>query len=133
MRRFFYTLKQAFVQVLRNRAMSVASIFAITAMLLILSIFFILVINVNTAAQSIQQDYDSIEIYLNDDVSKEQANQIIVGIKEEKGVDDAYYKSKEDAMANFRNRWGDNAYLLDSLNENPLPNSVVVKIGSERW
>ena len=87
MRRFFYTLKQAFVQVLRNRAMSVASIFAITAMLLILSIFFILVINVNTAAQSIQQDYDSIEIYLNDDVSKEQANQIIVGIKEEKGVD----------------------------------------------
>lgn len=106
-----------------------ASIFAITAMLLILSIFFILVINVNTAAQSIQQDYDSIEIYLNDDVSKEQANQIIVGIKEEKGVDDAYYKSKEDAMANFRNRWGDNAYLLDSLNENPLPNSVVVKIG----
>ena len=92
MRRFFYTLKQAFVQVLRNRAMSVASIFAITAMLLILSIFFILVINVNTAAQSIQQDYDSIEIYLNDDVSKEQANQIIVGIKEEKGVDDAYYR-----------------------------------------
>ena len=44
MRRFFYTLKQAFLQVLRNRAMSVASIFAITAMLLILSIFFILVI-----------------------------------------------------------------------------------------
>ena len=47
-------------------------------------------------------------------------------VKEEKGVEDAYYKSKEAAMENFRNRWGDNAYLLDSLNENPLPNSVVV-------
>ena len=129
MRRFFYTLKQAFLQVLRNRAMSVASIFAITAMLLILSIFFILVINVNTAAQTIQQDYDSIEIYLEDDVTKEQANDIIMQVKEEKGVEDAYYKSKEAAMENFRNRWGDNAYLLDSLNENPLPNSVVVMIG----
>ena len=129
MRRFFYTLKQAFLQVLRNRAMSVASIFAITAMLLILSIFFILVINVNTAAQTIQQDYDSIEIYLKDDVTKEQANDIIMQVKEEKGVEDAYYKSKEAAMENFRNRWGDNAYLLDSLNENPLPNSVVVMIG----
>ena len=83
MRRFFYTLKQAFLQVLRNRAMSVASIFAITAMLLILSIFFILVINVNTAAQTIQQDYDSIEIYLEDDVTKEQANDIIMQVKEE--------------------------------------------------
>ena len=129
MRRFLYTLKQAFLQVLRNRAMSVASIFAITAMLLILSIFFILVINVNTAAQTIQQDYDSIEIYLEDDVTKEQANDIIMQVKEEKGVEDAYYKSKEAAMENFRNRWGDNAYLLDSLNENPLPNSVVVMIG----
>ena len=129
-RRFFYTLKQAFLQVLRNRAMSVASIFAITAMLLILSIFFILVLNVNTAAQTIQQDYDSIEIYLKDDVTKEQANDIIMQVKEEKGVEDAYYKSKEAAMENFRNRWGDkNAYLLDSLNENPLPNSVVVMIG----
>ena len=42
-KRFFYTVKQAFLQVLRNRAMSLASIFAITAMLLILSLFFILV------------------------------------------------------------------------------------------
>ena len=65
-----------------------------------------------------------------DDVTKEQANDIIMQVKEEKGVEDAYYKkSKEAAMENFRNRWGDNAYLLDSLNENPLPNSVVVMIG----
>ena len=54
-KRFFYTLKQAFLQVFRNRAMSLASIFAITAMLLILGIFFILVINVNTSsAQTIE-------------------------------------------------------------------------------
>jgi cell division transport system permease protein len=45
------------------------------------------------------------------------------------GVDDAYYKSKEDAMVEFKVRWGDNAYLLDSLQENPLPNSVVIEIG----
>ena len=36
-RRFFYTLKQAFIQVFRNKAMSLASIFAITAMLMIKS------------------------------------------------------------------------------------------------
>ena len=127
-KRFFYTLKQAFKQVLRNRAMTVASIFAITAMLLILSLFFILVINVNTAAQSIQQDYDSIEIYLADDTTEEQANEIIAYIEQENGVQEAYYKTKEEAMEEFRTRWGENGYLLDSLQENPLPNSVVVMI-----
>lgn len=127
-KRFFYTLKQAFKQVLRNRAMTVASIFAITAMLLILSLFFILVINVNTAAQSIQQDYDSIEIYLADETTEEQANEIIADMEQENGVQEAYYKTKEEAMEEFRTRWGENGYLLDSLQENPLPNSVVVMI-----
>lgn len=127
-KRFFYTLKQAFKQVLRNRAMTVASIFAITAMLLILSLFFILVINVNTAAQSIQQDYDSIEIYLADETTEERADEIIADIEQENGVQEAYYKTKEEAMEEFRTRWGENGYLLDSLQENPLPNSVVVMI-----
>ena len=127
-KRFFYTLKQAFKQVLRNRAMTVASIFANTAMLLILSLFFILVINVNTAAQSIQQDYDSIEIYLADETTEEQADEIIADIEQENGVQEAYYKTKEEAMEEFRTRWGENGYLLDSLQENPLPNSVVVMI-----
>ena len=128
-KRFFYTVKQAFLQVLRNRAMSLASIFAITAMLLILSLFFILVINVNTAAQTIQQDYDSIEVYLKDDVTEEQADTIIDDLRTQDGVEDAYYKSKEDAMDGFKTRWGENGYLLNSLQENPLPNSVVIMIG----
>ena len=128
-KRFFYTVKQAFLQVLRNRAMSLASIFAITAMLLILSLFFILVINVNTAAETIQQDYDSIEVYLKDDVTEEQADTIIDDLRTQDGVEDAYYKSKEDAMDEFKTRWGENGYLLNSLQDNPLPNSVVIMIG----
>ena len=128
-KRFFYTLKQSFLQVFRNRAMSLASIFAIMAMMLILSIFFILVININTAAQAIQDEYDSIEIFLEDDTTEAEANSIVEDIKSHDGVDDAYYKTKEEALTDFRARWGENAYLLDSLTENPLPNSVVVMIG----
>ena len=127
-KRFFYTLKQAFLQVFRNRTMSIASIFAITAMLLILSIFFILVINVNTAAQMIQTDYDSIEIFLEDDMTKQDAKTIVDDISVREGVDEAYYKSRETAMDEFKDRWGKNAYLLDSLKENPLPNSIVIMI-----
>jgi len=127
-KRFFYTLKQAFRQIFRNRAMSITSIFAIMAMLLILGLFFVLVINVNTAAESIQGDYDSIEIYLLDDTTEEDAQVMIDDMKEQYGVEDAYYKTKDDAMEQLKESWGDNGYLLDSLEENPLPNSVVIMI-----
>ena len=49
-------------------------------------------------------------------------------MKTQKGVEDAFYKSKEDAMIEFKERWGENGYLLDSLQENPLPDSVVIMI-----
>jgi cell division transport system permease protein len=128
MKSLFYTVKQAFLQFGRNRSMSVISIFAIMCMLLILSLFFILFINVNTAAETIKGDYDSIEIFLLDETTPEQADAMVTDMKQQKGVSDAYYKTKEEAMAEFKARWGDNGYLLDGLADNPLPNSVVVMI-----
>ena len=98
MRTFFYTIKQAFLQFGRNFNMGLASIFAITAMLLILSVFFIAALNVNMAAEAIKGDYDTIEIYLKDDVKKKQAQKLVADLKETDGVADAWYKSKKKAM-----------------------------------
>ena len=129
-RRFFYTIKQAFIQVFRNRAMTLASIFAITAMLLILGLFFVIVININTAATMIRQDYDSIEVFLLDSTTKEQADAIADSLSKERGVEDVAYRSKAEAMAELKARWGESGYLLDSLAGNPLPNSFIIKIDS---
>ena len=127
--RFFYTLKQAFVQFGRNLNLGIVSIFAITAMLLILSIFFITVVNVNMATETIKGDYDSIQIYLADETTSDDAAMVIADLKAQDGVEDAYYESKEDAMKKFKKRWGENGYLLDNLQNNPLPNSIIIKIG----
>ena len=128
MRSFFYTIRQAFLQFGRNFNMGLASIFAITAMLLILSVFFIAALNVNIAAQTIKGDYDTIEIYLKDKVKEKRADVMIEDLKATDGVEDAYYKSKKKAMKEFKERWGENGYLLDNLEKNPLPNSIVIKI-----
>ncbi len=129
-RRFFYTLKQAFIQVFRNRAMSLASIFAITAMLLILGLFFMIVVNINTAASMIEQDYDSIEVFLLDETTEEQAEELMKDMEDERGVEGVSYRTKEEAMIELKTRWGESGYLLDSLTENPLPNSIVIRIGN---
>ncbi len=129
-RRFFYTLKQAFQQVFRNRAMTLASVFAITAMLLILGLFFIIVININTAAAMIRQDYDSIEVFLLDDATEEQVQTMTTTLQGQNGVDEVLYRTKDEALAELKARWGESGYLLDSLVENPLPNSLIIKIDS---
>ncbi|MEG0157306.1 MAG: permease-like cell division protein FtsX [Anaerovoracaceae bacterium] len=126
MNRFKYTLKQSWRQIRRNGAMTVASVFAITAMLLILGLFFIVIINVNTAAESIKQDYNTIEIFIKDDTPEA----TILGMKEQvskwDNVEAVDYKTKEEAMTTLKTRWGESGYLLDSLSANPLPNSLVV-------
>ena len=127
MGKVLYTVKQGFQQMLRNRGMTLASMFAITAMLLILGVFFVILLNVNIAAESIENDYDTIEVYLLDSTDEEQANTIIKDIKNVKGVEDAGYRSKDQALEILKKRWGKNAYMLKDLDPNPLPNAVVIK------
>lgn len=123
-----YSLKQAFIQVFRNRNMSVASVFSITAMLLILGLFFVLIVNINMAAESAKKDFDTVQVYLLDETTQEKAGEMIDKIKDTRGVSNAEYLSKEDALQDWKSDWGDKAYLLDSLTENPLPNSIVVTV-----
>ena len=59
---FFYTLKQALLQVIRNKTMALTSLFSITAMLLILGMFFILAVNINLMTENMKQQFDMIEI-----------------------------------------------------------------------
>lgn len=125
-----YTLKQAFIQVFRNRNMSLASVFSITAMMLILGLFFVLIVNINMAAEAAKQEYDTVQVYLLDTTTYDQAQDMISQVKGLRGVADATYLSKEDALADWKADWGERAYLLDSLNGNPLPNSVMVKVDS---
>ena len=130
MSRLGYNLKQAFVQIHRNRGMSTASVFAITAMMLILGLFFVITVNVNLFTEVVKEDYDHVEIFLDDATTAEQAQVIMEKLGNIKNVSDVSYRSKEDAMKIMKQRWGDSAYLLDSLGENPLPNSVVVTVGT---
>ena len=129
--RIGYTVKQAFSQVFRNRGMSFTATLAITAMMLILGLFFSTFVNVDLFAEVIQQDYNVIEVYLddaNDDAKNETVGKNLEAIQ---GVSSVKYRSKADAMKIMKERWGDNAYLLDNLQQNPLPNSYMVYVNDK--
>lgn len=130
MNSFIYNVKQGFTQILRNRGMSIASIFSILAMLFILGIFFVIVVNINLFTEVVKQDYDQIEIYLKDSVTVEEAETLMGQIKDHEGVDEVSYRSKDDALDIMKQRWGESAYLLDSLGDNPLPASILIGVSS---
>lgn len=125
-----YAIKQAATQVFRNRTMTVASIFSITAMLLILGLFFILVVNVNLASENAKKKFDTIQIYLLNTTEFNAAQDMISSLKSMPEVDEAVYVDKEMAMDELRQRWGDKAYLLNGIEPNPLPNSIRIKVSN---
>ena len=128
MTRLSYNLRQAFKQMSRNKGMTFASIFAITAMTLILGLFFVVSININLFMETLRTSYNEAEIYLEDSVTETQAQSMMTDISGYDGVLSVKYRTKEEAMNIMKRRWGENSYLLDSLGENPFPNSIVVTV-----
>lgn len=124
--RIVYNIGQAFKQIWRNKGMSVASIFSITAMMLILGLFFVLTMNINLFSEMIKNDYDQVELFLEDEITREQADQMMNEVLTFGGVHDVAYRSRDEAMGILKKRWGENAYMLDNLGDNPLPNSIII-------
>ena len=77
-----YSLKQAFRHGFRNKGMTLASVFSITAMMLILALFFFLTVNVSFITENVKDQFGTIEVFLKDETTQEQASNMITSIKQ---------------------------------------------------
>lgn len=128
MSRFGYNIKQSFSQMNRNKGMYFTSTMAITAMMLILGLFFVAFVNINLFAATIEKDYNVIQIYLGLENTPEMTQEVGTKIQAMSGVDHVNYINKDEALNTLRARWGENGYLLENLPENPLPDSYNVYV-----
>ncbi len=121
-------LKQGFQGAWRNRGMGLASIGSITAVLIILGMVLIIILSINNVAVEIKSKFDEIQVFLEDDLEEEQIAKIEETIKMSEGVTSAIYQSKEQALEIMKSDWGDEAYLLEGLEDNKLPNSYIIQL-----
>lgn len=128
MGRIGYNLKQAFSQMARNKGMYFTSVLAITAMMLILGLFFVAFVNVNLFTATIEKDYNVIQVYLAEGSSPETADAAGKSLESLDGVEKVEFVTKDQALVTLKDRWGDNGYLLDNLPKNPLPDSFMVYV-----
>lgn len=121
-------LKQGFQGSWRNRGMGLASIGSITAVLVILGMVLIIILSINNIVVETKNKFDEIQIYLEDDIESEKMKEIEDKLKSSEGVTDVYFESKDEALEIMKKDWGEESYLLEGLEENPLPNSYIVKL-----
>ncbi len=126
---FKNVIKQGFQGMWRNRGMGIASVSSITAVLMILGLVLIMILSINNIVVETKSKFDEIQIFLEDDIAKEQLNKIEDKAKSNKGgVLSVMFQSKDQALEIMKEGWEDEAYLLEGLEDNPLPNSFIVKL-----
>lgn len=106
--------------------MSIASITSVAATLLILGIIFVLIMNISAMTQVAKDQFDTIQVYLEDDVAIDEIEAIGSEIFKLQGVKDVIFETKQEALEKMKLDWDQNGYLLDGLESNPLPNSYII-------
>ncbi len=125
-----YLIKEGFKNLWRNRVMSLASIGSVTATLIILGLIFLLILNIDSLGQGAKEQFDTVQVYLEDDLSIDKIEKIGDIIDDLEGIKDIRYESKKEALENMKEKWGEHGYLLEGLETNPLPNSYIISLNN---
>lgn len=126
--RIFKIFRDAVVNMWRNKATTFFALISVTASLIILGMMFALVLNINSVAMSAKTQFDTIVAYIDEEYSDAAVKQLVSKIFKVNGVKDIKYESKDEALRNLKERWGSKSYLLEGLEENPLPRSLIIHL-----
>lgn len=121
-----YLTKEGFRSVWVNRLMSLASITVLMACLVIIGTGAMLFFNIN-ALLDVVESQNVVMVYISDEASELEASKVGLTIKNIDNVEECDFISKEDAFKAQLASLGDDAMLLDGL-ENPMPNSYKVTV-----
>lgn len=122
-----YLIKKGISSVWKNFVMSFASFSILMVSLLLVSCSALLMVNVSIIMGNIE-DTNEISVFLEEGVTAEQIEHVRDVLENNSDLTDIRYTSKEEALADFRETLDDYAQLLDSLEENPMPETFQVRV-----
>ena len=128
-RTFFYSLKQGFVNLKRNRLFTLASVGTITACIFLIGLFYAVLTNIQHIVKSAEANV-SIEIFFEEEATDEQIADIGEKIKKRAEFGTIRYISPEEAWENYKQQYFDDAPELAEgfADDNPLADSDSYKV-----
>lgn len=122
-----YLVKKGISSVWKNLLMSFASFSILMVSLLLVGCSVLLMMNVNTIMKNIE-DTNEIAIYLGEDVTQKQKDHIRAVLEKNGEISEVTYRSKEEALEEFRGNMAEYSELLGYLDENPMPETFLVRV-----
>ena len=126
--RIGYLIGEGFSNVFKNKKSTGASLMIMCATMIIFGIFLILGENINHFVSEVESA-QGMQVFINNDATQEQIDEIGEKIRKLDGVNGAEFKSKEDALNQMKEKFGDKKDILAGYEENNIfPASYVVTL-----
>ncbi len=118
-RPFIYFAKQAWLQLVRDRALTGTAVLANVATFFVSVIFLMIAFNLDAALESIR-DRREVQVFLRRDQPPDGYGEIGKALGEIEGVGETMLITPEQALREFEKEFGESG-LVEALGENPLP------------
>jgi cell division transport system permease protein len=130
LRTLIYSLQSAFKSIWHEKWINLLTILSVSVGLLILSTFVTATLNVDSVLKRWSRSFGLV-VYLDEQLSKNEENELKHFFQQDTDVVEVIYISKERAVKELSDTLGENAQILEDLNENPLPSSFELKLRRE--
>ena len=122
----FY-FREALLSFRRSALMSTAAILSITTILIIVGLFLLISINSSLFLINLESQLE-IVVYLEDNISKAELDNLKSNITSMDGVKEVKYVSKEEAYQYLLKNLGEQKDILNAIEKNPLPASFEIQV-----
>lgn len=123
-----YYIKNAASSFVRNGIMTIASFITVTCCLFLFGVFLLFTINMNSISHQIEAQCE-LQAYINIDAGEEKQQSIYNRILSMDNVADAELETKDQAFANFKDKLGEDADVLEGLEgKNFLRSSIKITL-----
>jgi cell division transport system permease protein len=124
-----YSFRLAVQSMLHDKWINLLSILTISAGLLFTALTLLTVYNISLSTKDLPEKF-SVMLYLHEGLSQQEVDAIIKAARKEPAVDKVKYIPKDEAWKELKANLKNTDYVLEGVGENPLPDTVEIKLKS---
>lgn len=125
-----YSFRLAAQSMLHDKWINFLSVLTIAVGLLFTAITLLTVFNISLATKDLPEKF-AIMLYLKEDLPRQDIETLLETAREDPSVEKVKHITKEEAWKELKASLKNTDYVLEGLGENPLPDTVEIKLKSE--
>jgi cell division transport system permease protein len=124
-----YSFRLAVQSMLHDKWINLLSVLTIAAGLLFTAITLLTVYNITLSTKDLPEKF-SVMLYLKEGLSQQDVDSVMKAARKDPSVDKVKFISKDEAWKELKANLKNTDYVLEGVGENPLPDTVEIKLKS---